>query len=519
MPISAAEGLMPASLTPAAQYLRMSTDHQQYSLHNQAAAIAHYAALHGFEIVKTYSDAARSGLRLKNRCGLKQLLSDVVNEVFQFRAVLVYDVSRWGRFQDHDEAGHYEYLCKSSGAPVHYCAEPFNDEDGALAWILKTLKRTMAAEYSRELSVKVRTGQRHLATLGYKLGGSAPYGLRRLLLNKEGKPKQLLEFGERKSLSDERVTFISGPKDELAIVKRIFQEFAEQRLSVNAIAARLNSEGIPYTRGTTWKGNTLRIMLQDPRYVGIHVWGRTTALLASPVRRLPVSEWVIHPNAFAAIVPYDLFVRVQEVFANFTIRLTDDQMLDRLRQLRREHGYLSGRIIDNSRSCPGLTTYCSRFGGLMNVYACLGYDVPEKLRYVSLRQKGSVLRSSFISSLLRAFPNQLQLVRRNKRYRPLVRYQKTGLLFSVVFARFHQSRTGRSWIIENSRKERGRPTLLVLVAPTGNTIESMTMLPKLPTTYRHQRVREDQDWLKLGVPLQTIEGLITALTSIRCRSN
>lgn len=89
---------MTVELVPAAQYLRMSTDHQQYSLDNQADAIALYAVKHRFTIVKTYSDAAKSGLRLGNRGGLKQLLTDVV-EGATFRAVLVFDVSRWGRFR------------------------------------------------------------------------------------------------------------------------------------------------------------------------------------------------------------------------------------------------------------------------------------------------------------------------------------------------------------------------------------------------------------------------------------
>lgn len=54
----------------AAQYLRMSTDHQKYSIMNQAAAIAEYAAARGIAIVKTYEDAGRSGLRLDGRDGL-----------------------------------------------------------------------------------------------------------------------------------------------------------------------------------------------------------------------------------------------------------------------------------------------------------------------------------------------------------------------------------------------------------------------------------------------------------------
>jgi DNA invertase Pin-like site-specific DNA recombinase len=86
----------------------MSTDHQQYSLDNQADAIAIYASLHGFVIVRTYSDAARSGLSLRRRDGLKQLLADVVTSETPFQAILVYDISRWGRFQDLDEAAHYE---------------------------------------------------------------------------------------------------------------------------------------------------------------------------------------------------------------------------------------------------------------------------------------------------------------------------------------------------------------------------------------------------------------------------
>ena len=106
-------------LIPAAQYLRMSTEHQQYSLENQSAAIQKYAELHSFHIVQTYKDAAKSGVVLKLRTGLQQLIQDVVGGNTAYRAILVYDVSRWGRFQDTDESAHYEFLCKSGGVPVH----------------------------------------------------------------------------------------------------------------------------------------------------------------------------------------------------------------------------------------------------------------------------------------------------------------------------------------------------------------------------------------------------------------
>ncbi len=176
-------------LIPAAQYVRMSTEHQQYSLENQSMAIQKYAESHGFEVVRTYSDAAKSGLVLRRRAGLQQLLQDVVGGTSGYRAILVYDVSRWGRFQDTDESAHYEFLCKSAGVPVHYCAETFANDGSLPSLIMKALKRTMAGEYSRELGVKVLEGQKRLAHLGFKQGGPPGYGLRRMLVSPDRKSK------------------------------------------------------------------------------------------------------------------------------------------------------------------------------------------------------------------------------------------------------------------------------------------------------------------------------------------
>src|ERR1700689_5214505 len=125
----------------AAQYVRMSTDHQRYSIENQAAVIATYARLRGLTIVETYRDAGLSGLRLKNRTGLIRLLGDVQSGRADFSYILVYDVSRWGRFQDTDEAAHYEFICKKAGIKVAYCAEQFDNNGTMLSSIMKNLKR------------------------------------------------------------------------------------------------------------------------------------------------------------------------------------------------------------------------------------------------------------------------------------------------------------------------------------------------------------------------------------------
>src|ERR1700720_1237845 len=167
----------------------MSTEHQKYSTENQAEAIQQYAARRGIEIVRTYADEGKSGLRLDGRDALKQLIEDVQNGTADFSTILVYDVSRWGRFQDADESAYYEYICKRAGISVCYCAEQFENDGSPVSTIVKSVKRTMAGEYSRELSAKVFKGQCKLIELGFRQGGPAGYGLRRMLVDQNGSPK------------------------------------------------------------------------------------------------------------------------------------------------------------------------------------------------------------------------------------------------------------------------------------------------------------------------------------------
>jgi DNA invertase Pin-like site-specific DNA recombinase len=137
----------------AAEYVRMSTDHQKYSTENQADAIRHYAASRGIEIVRTYADDGKSGLSIDGRASLQRLIADVESGVADFQMILVYDVSRWGRFQDADESAYYEYICRRSGIQIAYCAEQFENDGSPMSTMFKGFKRAMAGEYSRELSV------------------------------------------------------------------------------------------------------------------------------------------------------------------------------------------------------------------------------------------------------------------------------------------------------------------------------------------------------------------------------
>jgi DNA invertase Pin-like site-specific DNA recombinase len=364
---------MAQSLIPAAQYLRMSTEHQQYSIENQARSIQQYAQAHFFTVIRTYSDSAKSGLWLKGRPGLWELLRDVTEGNTDYKAVLVYDVSRWGRFQDTDEAAHYEFLCKSAGIPVHYCAETFVNDGSLPSSIMKALKRAMAGEYSRELGLKVFVGKKRLAELGFWQGGPPGYGFQRLLVSPEGKPKQLLGHGERKNLMTDRVILVPGLAHEVEQVRDIFRLFTNEKLSLKAIARDLNQRGVPSPDNARWTHSVVRTIISHPKYVGCNVFNQTTNRLGAPTVARPRAEWVIIPGAYEGIVDPKTFAVAQEMLGSLTISKTNEQILRELRSLLESKGKLTPKIIDSTPGIACTHTLWRRFGGVRQAYQLIGY--------------------------------------------------------------------------------------------------------------------------------------------------
>src|ERR1019366_8549199 len=173
------------------------------------------------EVVRVFADEGKSGLSVKGRESLRGMIAEVESGSADFKGILAYDVSRWGRFQDADESGYYEYICKRAGIGVHYCAEQFENDGSPTSNILKSVKRSMAGKYSRELSTKVFQGACRLIQLGFKQGGAAGYGLRRMLIDQAGKHKGTLKIGEHKSLQTDRVILVPGPGEEHETVRWI----------------------------------------------------------------------------------------------------------------------------------------------------------------------------------------------------------------------------------------------------------------------------------------------------------
>lgn len=384
---------------PAAEYVRMSTEHQQYSTDNQTATIRRYAEERGFQIVRTYADEGRSGLTAGGRPALQQLFDDIENDRAEYRALLVYDVSRLGRWQDTDEAASHELRCRRAGIAVHYCAEQFENDGSVGSSIIKTVKRAMAGEYSRELSVKVFAGQSNLIRLGFRQGGTAGFGLRRLLVDQHGAAKEQLEQGQQKSIATDRVILVPGPEAEVKIVREIYQLFVEGRTE-SVIANLLNSRHILTDLGRPWTRGTVHQLLTNEKYIGNNVWARTSFKLKNQHVSNPRESWVRADGVFTPIVDQELFDRAQAIITARAQHMSDEAMLEILRKIFERNGMLSGLIIDEVEGAPSSSSYRTRFGGLLRAYALVGFSPDRDYRYIEINRNLRALHPTVVGEVL-----------------------------------------------------------------------------------------------------------------------
>jgi DNA invertase Pin-like site-specific DNA recombinase len=376
----------------------MSTEKQEYSPTNQAAAIGAYAAEHDMAVVRTYCDEGRSGLRFKGREALQQLIEDIQRGHTGFEAVLVLDVSRWGRFQNADESAFYEYLCLRNGVRLIYVAEPFESDGTPLSAVLKGLKRSMAAEYSRELSTKVYAGQCRVAKAGFHMGGPPGYGLRRMRIDAKGNCRGILEAGEHKALTTDHVKVVLGPADEVRVVRWMFRQSAAG-VESDGIARKLNAKGLRNANGRPWSLTGVRDMLNDERYIGTSIFARTTQAIgrvrgaATPEREVRIE------HAFAALVPQELFHRARAVREARNRKPSDQEMLDRMRDLWKLDGVITSRRLNTYEGTPTAQAYLRRFGSLRAAYRIIGYEQGRDLSYGDLRELLRPWRTSIIRFL------------------------------------------------------------------------------------------------------------------------
>ncbi|HBP5921426.1 TPA: recombinase family protein [Pseudomonas aeruginosa] len=476
-------------LRKAAAYVRMSTEHQQYSTENQLDTIRLYAAAHDLEISRTYTDSGKSGLRLEGRDALKQLFDDVENGLADYSTILVYDVSRWGRFQDPDVSASYEVRCRQAGVSVQYCAEQFTNDGSPVSNIIKSVKRMMAGEYSRELSVKVFAGQSRLIELGYRQGGPAGFGLRRQLIDANGTPKGVLDSGKHKSIQTDRVVLVPGPDDEIEIVQWIYRLFVEEGRSEREISDWLNTRGVLTDRVRPWTRGTIHQVLINEKYIGNNVWNRCSFKLKQQRVRNKQDEWIRADGAFLPIVNSVLFRAAQEIIQSRSYRMSDEEMLNKLLEIYARNGYLSGLIIDETEGCPSSSAYQHRFGSLLRSYALIGYTPQRDYEYIEanrrLRQMHPTLLQRVIGDISAAgghvvIDPKTDLIQLNEE-----------LIISLVLCRCQTSASGaRRWKIRFDLSAAPDITVAVRMIEGEESPLDYYVLPTIDIVSSHLRLAE-----------------------------
>lgn len=474
----------------AAAYARMSTEHQQYSTSNQMDVIQEYAKKRGLEIAKIYSDEGKSGLNIHGRDSLTQMLQDAQSPDTQWSAILVYDVSRWGRFQDADESAYYEYICRQAGVSVHYCAEQFENDGSPVSTIVKGVKRAMAGEYSRELSSKVFKGACRLIELGYKQGGTAGFGLRRMLVDLNGEHKGELKMGEQKSLQTDRVILVAGPDSEVSDVQWMYTAFAEERKSETEIARILNERGVVTDFGRPWSKGTVHQVLTNEKYIGNNIYHRTSFKLKRKHVINPPDKWIRADGVFAQVVAPDLFCKAQEIILARSQKLTDQEMLDRLRALFSQHGRISGILIDEADGLPSTAAFRHRFGSLVTAYRLVGYDPHIDYAFIEINRRLRQQHPELIATVTKQiaalgahadWDEPTQILRVNDELR-----------VSIVLCRHCETSAGSSrWLIRLDASHKPDITIAVRMHADNEHIRDYYLLPGLDMTWEKLQLAEE----------------------------
>lgn len=296
-------------LIPAVGYTRRSTDKQETSIAEQVKAVQQYADDKGYKIIRWYTDDAISGDDTENRHAFQQMLTDA-QQKHDYEVIVCWDQSRFGRFSP-QEAGHWTYMFAQAKVRLVTTDKGPIDWNDFTGWLTYSVDQHAKHQYIVNLSRDVVRGQLEAAKKGSWLG-APPYGYR-------------IE-GERKN---KRLAVDDVGK--VKVVQRIFREFVEEGRSMSDIAKRLHEEGFvpPGSRGRPWRFDAVRIILENPAYVGDYASGRRSYGKYHIARegqvakgnggggrtKNPESQWIVRRDTHEGIIDRNTFERAQAILA------------------------------------------------------------------------------------------------------------------------------------------------------------------------------------------------------------
>jgi site-specific DNA recombinase len=300
---------MEKQMKTAAIYARVSSDKQkeENTIASQTAALTEFARKEGYDVPREwiFEDEGFSGASLL-RPGLERL-RDLAAEG-QLEAILVYAPDRISRKYAYQILLIEEFA--RNGVETVFVKAPKSDtpEDQLLLQF-----QGMIAEYERaQILERSRRGKRHRARQGQvSVLSGAPYGYHYI----------------RKT--DETAAYYQVIDAEAEVVRRVYQRYTMEHLSIGAIARLLNEQGVPTRkRVSRWCRSMVWAILRNPAYKGTACFGKTEIRPRQRVTRplrmrggvtnrnsanheRPRKEWIEIP--VPAIVSEETFVLAQEL--------------------------------------------------------------------------------------------------------------------------------------------------------------------------------------------------------------
>lgn len=285
----------------AITYVRRSTDMQEASLNDQRQTIQTYAQEHDLTITKEFCDDAISGKTVKARPAFQEMIEFARNNQEE-HTLLVYDVSRFGRFENPKEATYWEVELERNNIQVHYITEGFSNDGSLGSYITKVVKDAEASEYVKKLAKLTKRGIESCAQRGFWMGSRAPYGYTRAVVEPStGEIESLLKPGERNPIKGKRIKLVPDDPERIKVVRKIFDLYANQEQGLTSIIKYLHKKGVANPSGKEfWHKTTLRNMLKNQTYLGVIVLHKAT------------QEEIYVEDAHEAIIDRDIFQRVQQ---------------------------------------------------------------------------------------------------------------------------------------------------------------------------------------------------------------
>ena len=319
-----------APIKIAAGYVRCSTDTQDDSIEQQKRAIATWAKDHEYTIIEWFEDEGKSGTSFDKRPAFMRMVGRVETSP-NFEYVLVYDESRWGRAGNPRESTYWKMHFERKGVRVRVINSQSKSENDIGSYVVEVVESAEASEYSKKLSRSTLRGCVDNASKGFSNGGTAPYGYKRIAVDKvTGRFIRELLPGDRRREAEEKVRWDLGDDLEVQTVRRIF-ELRVSGYGYRTIANMLNSELVPCpkrgrwrNKNQMWSSGTVQSIVMNPSYCGDRVYNRHP--LSKKVKgecnvlgktkegwMSDPREWIVQRDVHPAIVTRSTFQKANPV--------------------------------------------------------------------------------------------------------------------------------------------------------------------------------------------------------------